>query len=56
MFLFDDVFSELDRNRRAYLREKLGGRQVIITSCEPDAAPGGKRIRVESGTFREVDG
>ena len=56
VFLFDDVFSELDRNRRAYLREKLGGRQVIITSCEPDAAPGGKRIRVESGTFREVDG
>lgn len=55
VFLLDDVFSELDRSRRSYLREKIGGRQVIITSCEPDAAAGGRRIRVENGVFREVD-
>lgn len=56
VFLLDDVFSELDGTRRAYLRERIGGRQVIITSCEPEAAAGGRRIRVENGTFREVDG
>lgn len=56
VFLFDDVFSELDGNRRAYLREKLVGRQVIITSCEPSAAPSGRLIRVENGRFCEVTG
>ena len=55
VLLLDDVFSELDRNRRAYLREKIVGRQVIITSCEPDATVGGKVIEVENGTFREVE-
>ena len=54
VLLLDDVFSELDRNRRAYLREKIVGRQVIITSCEPDETVGGKVIAVENGTFREV--
>lgn len=56
VFLFDDVFSELDENRRSYLREKLVGRQVIITSCEPSAAPSGRLIRVENGRFCEVTG
>jgi recombinational DNA repair ATPase RecF len=30
----DDVFSELDGERREYLLSALGERQVIITSCE----------------------
>ena len=53
VFLFDDVFSELDASRRNYLASKLTGRQVIITSCEP-TVPGGRVIRVENGTYRAV--
>ena len=51
VFLFDDVFSELDSTRRAYLSGKIGERQVIITTCEPSGIAGGKMIRVENGTF-----
>lgn len=35
VFLFDDVLSELDENRRAFILSKIEKRQVIITSCEP---------------------
>ena len=52
VFLFDDVFSELDATRRAYLSGKIGERQVIITTCEPSGIAGGKMIRVENGTFQ----
>ncbi len=51
VFLFDDVFSELDTERRQYLAEKLCGRQVIITSCEPWSL-GDRRIHVENGSYR----
>jgi len=34
VFLFDDVFSELDERRRRYITGGLSGRQVIITACE----------------------
>ena len=34
VFLFDDVLSELDQNRKDYLMAGLMGRQVIITTCE----------------------
>ena len=51
VFLFDDVFSELDESRRAYLSGKLRGRQVIITSCEPGVTAG-RVIRVRGGTYR----
>lgn len=51
VFLFDDVFSELDESRRAYLSGKLRGRQVIITSCEPGVTAG-RVIRVQGGTYR----
>ena len=51
VFLFDDVFSELDSTRRAYLSGKIGDRQVIITTCEPSGIAGGKMIKVENGTF-----
>ena len=50
VFLLDDVFSELDATRRAYLSEKIRGRQVIITSCEPTVTAG-KQICVEQGTY-----
>lgn len=53
VFLFDDVFSELDATRRAYLSGKIHGRQVIITTCEPFESFDGKVIRVENGCYRE---
>lgn len=34
VFLFDDILSELDANRRAFVLAGLEGRQVIITSCD----------------------
>lgn len=37
VFLLDDVFSELDETRRTFLLEKLKGRQIILTSCEPSS-------------------
>lgn len=52
VFLLDDVFSELDAARRSYLSEKIQGRQVIITSCEPTVTAG-HLIRVENGEYRE---
>lgn len=53
VFLFDDVFSELDRGRREYLSSKLSGKQVIITTCEPIDKVVGKRFRVENGHYFE---
>ena len=35
VFLFDDVLSELDENRRKFILSKIENRQVIMTSCEP---------------------
>lgn len=34
LVLLDDVYSELDPFRRAYITEKIKGKQVIITACE----------------------
>ncbi|MBQ8447563.1 MAG: DNA replication/repair protein RecF [Clostridia bacterium] len=59
VFLFDDVLSELDSERKKYILSRLAGRQVIITSCAEsdfDKAISGseaKKIYVEHGTFRE---
>ena len=39
VFLLDDVFSELDSVRRSFIMEKLSGRQIIVTSCEPSVIP-----------------
>ncbi len=54
VFLFDDVFSELDASRRSYLSGKMNDRQVIITTCETDIPTDGKVIRVENGEYREA--
>ncbi len=35
VYLFDDVFSELDENRRNYLLSHCMDGQVLITTCEP---------------------
>lgn len=53
VFLFDDVLSELDGTRREYLLQKIRGRQVILTTCERDSAPSGRRIFVRDGVFSE---
>ena len=53
VFLFDDVFSELDSSRRKNLLREIADRQVIITSCESDmdlAVPF-KRIEVAKGKY-----
>ncbi len=34
VYLLDDVFGELDENRRRFILNKLDGMQVVITSCE----------------------
>ncbi len=52
VLLFDDVFSELDATRRAYLSGKIEGRQVIITTCEPFGIAGGKIIQVKEGRYQ----
>lgn len=36
IFIFDDVMSELDGERRKYIIEKAGEKQIIITSCEKE--------------------
>ena len=51
VFLLEDVFSELDPSRRAYLSGKMKDRQVIITTCEPAGIAGGKIVNVKDGTF-----
>ena len=49
VFLLDDVFSELDASRRRYIMDRLSGRQIIVTSCEPSVVPDG------SGTARFIE-
>ena len=53
VFLFDDVFSELDSGRRKNLLREIEDRQVIITSCENDmdlSVPY-RRIEVAKGKY-----
>ena len=54
VFLFDDVLSELDSRRRAYLLEKIEGKQVIMTGCEQLQQFSGKLFYVENGVIRAV--
>lgn len=55
VFLFDDVFSELDEKRRRYITGGLTDRQVIITACEKNILDfsGGsvKIISAENGKY-----
>jgi DNA replication and repair protein RecF len=54
LILLDDVFSELDTERRDYITGKIMGKQVIITSCDPiTRIDGAKKIYVESGTVTD---
>ncbi|MDB5179126.1 MAG: replication and repair protein RecF protein, partial [Patescibacteria group bacterium] len=54
VLLLDDVFSELDRDRRSFLLERLSGHQTIITTTDADAitrefATGHSVISTEAG-------
>lgn len=53
VFLFDDVLSELDSGRQQYLMQRLGGRQVIMTSCNESLFSGMdvNMIHVDEGCY-----
>ncbi len=52
VFLFDDVLSELDSERRSYLLGGLKGKQVIMTSCEEGiCSPETARFEVKAGSY-----
>lgn len=54
VFLLDDVLSELDEGRRKYLIDEIKDKQVIMTSCEPDAElyKNAHVIRVNDGVYK----
>ena len=52
VILLDDVLSELDSARQDYLLNRMAGRQVFITCCEPTPVlrlRGGRVFRMERG-------
>ncbi|MBR3289350.1 MAG: DNA replication and repair protein RecF, partial [Clostridia bacterium] len=54
--LLDDVMSELDASRQAYIVNQLAGWQVFVTCCDPTTIWGsvvGKRFHVKHGTLTE---
>lgn len=57
VFLFDDVLSELDRDRKEYILSELKERQVIVTSCDEsdfNNIRNAKKIYASAGTFRDI--
>ena len=53
VFLFDDVLSELDEGRRAFILGDAGKRQIIMTSCERRGFEGiaANEIYVKDGEY-----
>ena len=51
VYLFDDVLSELDNNRRNFIVSCLDNKQVILTACDEVNAPDARVIRCENGEF-----
>ena len=52
IFLLDDVLSELDGRRRAFLQGEMNQRQVIMTTCEKiEKSPDIRVITVKNGEF-----
>lgn len=56
VFLFDDILSELDENRREYIMSKLKERQVILTSCNEEFLKDIKEVKyyVKNGSFTRL--
>lgn len=58
VFLFDDVLSELDRERKNYVLSNLRDRQVIVTTCDESDfkdIDDSTRIYVENGRYKYID-
>lgn len=53
VLLLDDVLSELDAQRQAFVLERITGGQVFISCCEEDKGipKSGKRFRVKNGAL-----
>ncbi|MDR0906180.1 MAG: DNA replication/repair protein RecF [Oscillospiraceae bacterium] len=52
VLLLDDVLSELDESRRAFVLGRISGGQVLITTCEPGEIPiadGGRILEIHAG-------
>lgn len=56
VFLFDDLFSELDAGRKRYLIESMTGKQVIVTTCETEGFDFDtvNVIRAQGGTYERL--
>ena len=55
VLMLDDVLSELDSRRQAFVLNSIGGGQTLITCCEDDdisARTGGKVLFVDKGRVR----
>lgn len=55
VFLFDDVLSELDAGRRAFLLGEISDRQVIMTCCESELVGGKNTVFVKGGTYQRKE-
>ncbi|MBO5789697.1 MAG: DNA replication/repair protein RecF [Clostridia bacterium] len=55
VFLFDDVLSELDEKRRAYVFKGKEKRQFIVTTCEKEILEGSHVIEVKEGKYVSFD-
>lgn len=55
VMLLDDVLSELDETRQAYLLSRMAHRQTIVTACDASlfCRTGGRVYRMEQGVLRE---
>ena len=54
VYLFDDVLSELDNQRKSHLLSLFSDKQVIITCCDENSFDNGlvnNKIRVENGSY-----
>ena len=56
VMLLDDVLSELDDTRQAYLLNRMQGKQTIVTACNPAlfSAANGKIYKMTNGILNEV--
>lgn len=55
VLMLDDVLSELDSRRQAFVLNRIGGGQTLITCCEDEeitARTGGKVLFVQNGMIR----
>jgi DNA replication and repair protein RecF len=59
VLILDDVFAELDSDRRGRLAHLVGGyEQVLVTAAVEEDVPAGLRahvVRVEAGTIKESE-